>query len=270
MILRFLIRFISDVYCVIRGWIWKAGLRSSHRLQVLPDKSFTFTHYGDITRLLFEQQHLVKMGKSFETDVLQIFVGLIKPGFVILDIGANVGLYSLLGSELVGSEGRILAFEPEPNTYAALLKNLSVNRIHNVSALPMALSDSNGLVELAVPEEVKAKFEYGDSYLSMKPADANKSTAPIPCRRLDEVLEEMNILKVDVVKINVEGAEYLCLSGAKGLLNGVHKPVILLECDEVLSRRFGYSVFDTLLLLHKCGFSCEQIDLHQWIARPSS
>lgn len=270
MILRFFIRFISDVYSVFRRLQWKTGYRSSHRLQVLPGKRFSFTHYGDITRLLFEQQHLVSIGKSFEADILQVFVGLIRPGSVILDIGANVGLYSLLGSELVGSEGRILAFEPEPNTYAALLKNLSVNRIHNVSALPMALSDSNGLVELAVPEEVKAKFEYGDSYLSMKPADADKSTAPIPCRRLDDVLEELNILKVDVIKIDVEGAEYLCLSGANRLLNGVHKPVILLECDEVLSQRFGYSVFNTLLLLHKCGFSCEQIDLHQWIARPSS
>ena len=117
---------------------------------------------------MFEQQHLVSIGKSFEADILQVFVGLIRPGSVILDIGANVGLYSLLGSELVGPEGRILAFEPEPNTHAVLLKNLSANRIKNVTALPMALSDRNGMVELAVPEVVKARFEYGDSYLPMQ------------------------------------------------------------------------------------------------------
>lgn len=270
MILRFFIRFISDVYSVFRGLLWKSGYRSSHRLQVLPGKRFSFKHYGDITRLLFEQQHLVSIGKSFEADILQVFVGLIRPGSVILDIGANVGLYSLLGSELTGPGGRILAFEPEPNTCAALKKNLSLNGINNVTTLPMALSDRNGMVELVVPEEVKAKFEYGDSYLSMKQTDADKSPAAIPCRRLDEVLEEMNILNVDVIKIDVEGAEYLCLSGAKRLLKGVHKPVILMECDEVLSRRFGRSVFDTLLLLHQCGYTCEQIGLHQWIARPSS
>ncbi len=270
MILRFFIRFISDVYSVLRRVLWKTGYKSSHHLQVLPGKRFYFTHYGDITRLLFEQQHLVSIGKSFEADILQVFVGLIRPGSVILDIGANVGLYSLLGSELVGPEGRILSFEPEPNTYEVLLKNLSVNRINNVSALPMALSERNGMVVLAVPEEVKAKFEYGDSYLSMKPADDDKSPAAIPCRRLDEVLVEMNIAKVDVIKLDVEGAEYLCLCGAERLLKGVQKPVILLECDEILSRRFGHSVFDTLLLLHQHGYACEQIGLHQWIARPSN
>ena len=270
MILRFFIRFISDVYCTIRGRIWKAGLRSSHHLQVLPGRSFTFTHYGDITRLLFEQQHLVSIGKSFETDVLQIYAGLIRPGSVVLDIGANIGLYSLLGSEMVGPKGRILAFEPEPNTHAVLLKNLSANRIKNVTALPMALSDRNGIVELAVPVVVKARFEYGDSYLSMNPSATEGSSNAIPCRRLDEVLEEMNISKVDLIKIDVEGAEYLCLSGAERLLQEDHKPIILLECDEILSRRFGHSVFDTLLLLHQHGYECEQIGLHQWIARPRS
>lgn len=270
MILRFFIRFISDVYCTIRGWIWKAGLSRSHRLQVLPGKHFTFIHYGDITRLLFEQQHLVSIGRSFETDVLKIFVGLIKPGSVILDIGANVGLYSLLGSEMVGPAGRILAFEPEPATHAALLKNLNINGIDNVTALPMALSDRNGMVELSVPEEVKARYEFGDSYLSMNPAADEGSRNAIPCRRLDEVLEEMNLTKVDLIKIDVEGAEYLCLSGADRLLQGDHKPIILMECDEILSRRFGHSVFDTLFLLHQHGYQSEQIGLHQWIARPRS
>lgn len=270
MILRFLIRFISDVYCTFRGMLWKSGYRSSHRLNVLPDRHFTFTHYGDITRLLFEQQHLVNIGKSFESDILQIFVGLIKPGSVILDIGANVGLYSLLGSEMIGPAGKILAFEPEPATHAALLENLSVNRIENVTALPIALSDKNGTVALSVPEEVKAKFEFGDSYLSMDPAATDGSRNAIHCRRLDEILEEMNLLKVDLIKIDVEGAEYLCLSGAERLLQGEHKPIILLECDEILSRRFGHSVFDTLLFLHQHGYECEQIGLHQWIARPRS
>jgi FkbM family methyltransferase len=134
----------------------------------------------------------------------------------------------------------------------------------------MALSDRNGMVELAVPEVVKARFEYGDSYLSMNPSATEGSSNAIPCRRLDEVLEEMNISKLDLIKIDVEGAEYLCLSGAERLLQEDHKPIILLECDEILSRRFGHSVFDTLLLLHQHGYECEQIGLHQWIARPRS
>lgn len=252
------------------GWVWKVGLSNSHQLKVLPGKYFTFTHYGDITRLLFEQQHLVSIGRSFETDVLRIYAGLIKPGSVILDIGANVGLYSLLGAEKAGPTGRILAFEPEPTTHAALLKNLTLNHIDHVTALPLALSDRNGQVELSVPEEVKAKYEFGDSYLSMNPAATDGSLHTIPCRRLDDVLEEMNISKVDLIKIDVEGAEYLCLSGAERLLQGDHKPIILMECDEILSKRFGHSVFDTLLLLHQHGYESEQIGLHQWIARPRS
>jgi FkbM family methyltransferase len=252
------------------GWVWRVDLRKSHRLAVLPGRRFNFRHYGDITRILYEQQHLVRFGKSFEADILKRYVDLLRPGSVVLDIGANIGLYSLLGSETIEKAGKILAFEPEPLTYQALLRNLKLNKSDNVKTFPIALSDHQGRIRLSVPTEVRAQYSYGDSYLSIDPAKHDDPAAPIECRRLDDVLADEGIDHVDLIKIDVEGAEHLCLKGAERLLSGSSKPVILMECDETLSRRFGYSVFDTLLLLHKHGYACEQIGVHQWMARPVS
>lgn len=269
MVIRFLLRFISDLLCMLRGVLWRIDIRKIHRLSVLPGKRYTFAHYGDITRMLYEQQHLVKFGKSFEADVLQRFLELIRPGSVILDIGANVGLFSLVGSEGTGPNGKILAFEPQPLTHATLLRNLSLNGAGNVRTFPIALSDQPGRIRLSVPKEVRATYSYGDSYLSIDPSAHDDPMAQIECKRLDDVLAEQGIDRVDLIKIDVEGAEYLCLKGATRLLDSQHKPVILMECDETLCRRFGLSVFDTLLLLHQYGYACEQVGVHQWIARPA-
>jgi FkbM family methyltransferase len=253
---------------MLKGVLWRIDIRKIHRLSVSPGKRYIFAHYGDITRMLYEQQHLVKFGKSFEADVLKRYLEMIKPDSIVLDIGANVGLFSLVGAEATGLGGKILAFEPEPLTYATLIQNLSLNGVENVRALPFALSDRSGKIRLSVPKEVRATYSYGDSYLSINPLANDDPTAQIECKRLDDVLAEQGIDRVDLIKIDVEGAEHLCLKGAERLLSGSSKPIILMECDETLSRRFGYSVFDTLLLLHNYGYACEQVGVHQWIARP--
>jgi FkbM family methyltransferase len=143
-----------------------------------------------------------------------------------------------------------------------------LNKAENVSTFPIALSDRQGKIRLSVPTEVRAQYSYGDSYLSMDPSKHDDPASPIECRRLDDVLADAGIDHVDLIKIDVEGSEHLCLKGAERLLSGSSKPIILMECDETLSRRFGYSVFDTLLLLHNYGYACEQIGVHQWMARP--
>jgi FkbM family methyltransferase len=269
MVIRFLLRFISDLLSALMGLRWRIDFRKNHRLEVLPGKRYNFAHYGDITRMLYEQQHLVRFGKSFEADILKRFLELIRPGSVILDIGANVGLFSLVGAEAAGANGKILGFEPNPVTYATLLRNLSLNDVGNVRTFPIALSDHQGRIRLSVPKEVRAQFSYGDSYLSIDPSVNDDPTAQIECKRLDDVLADQGIDRVDLIKIDVEGAEHLCLKGAERLLSDSSKPIILMECDETLSRRFGYSVFDTLLLLHQYGYDCEQVGVHQWIARPA-
>jgi FkbM family methyltransferase len=195
----------------------------------------------------------------------------LKPGDRVLDIGANVGLYSLLGSQVVGSSGRIFAFEPNPKTFGVLLQNLEFNGCVNVNCAQIALSNRSGKVSLAIPDEVQAKYAYGDSYLSMYPEESkNKGLGGVTCMELDVFLKENGVDFVDIIKIDVEGAEMLCFEGAKLLLSGSSKPVIIMECDEVLCRRFGYSVFDTLKFLDGFGYVFEQFDVHQWIAIPKA
>jgi FkbM family methyltransferase len=271
MILRSLLKFISDAFVSLKEMFWTLGIVGKHWIRVLPGYRYRFLHFGDVTKLLYAHQHLVPFRKSFEYSTLNRFVSLLKPGDRVLDIGANVGLYSLLGSQVVGSSGRIFAFEPNPKTFGVLLQNLEFNGCVNVNCAQIALSNRSGKVSLAIPDEVQAKYAYGDSYLSMYPEESkNKGLGGVTCMELDVFLKENGVDFVDIIKIDVEGAEMLCFEGAKLLLSGSSKPVIIMECDEVLCRRFGYSVFDTLKFLDGFGYVFEQFDVHQWIAIPKA
>ena len=271
MIMRSFLKFISDAFVSLKELFWALGISGKHWIRVLPGYGYSFVHFGDVTKLLYAHQHLVPFRKSFEYSTLSRFVSLLKPGDRVLDIGANVGLYSLLGSQIVGSSGRIFAFEPNPKTCGVLRQNLELNGCANVDCAQVALSNKSGTVSLAIPDEVQAKYAYGDSYLSMYPEESkNGEVGGVPCMKLDVFLKENGIDYVDVIKIDVEGAEMLCFEGAKLLLSSSVKPVIIMECDEVLCRRFGYSVFDTLKFLDGFGYVFEQFDVHQWIATPKT
>ena len=230
--------------------------------------AFRFARYGDVARLLYMQSHLVRFGKSFETGLLDLFSERVFPGATVIDVGANVGMYSMVASRLVGPQGTVLAYEPDPLTFRILRQNLEKNGCTNVQAFPLALSDRAGRVRLSVPDAVQASYVYGDSYRSMTPVEDGASDS-IECVPLDVHLAGLGIQRADVMKVDVEGAELACLKGASALLSGDGRPFMLVECDEALCRRFGNNVFSTLSYLEQKGYVPEQIAAHDWVAHPS-
>jgi FkbM family methyltransferase len=259
-------RFASEVWSSVKGLHWDMGLRSSFEIPVRKGMRFRFERYGDVARMLYMQSHLVRLGKSFETGMLDLFCSYLSPGATVIDVGANVGMYSMAASRLVGPQGLVLAYEPDPVTFEVLTRNLAMNGCDNVRAFPYALSDREGLVDLSVPAAVKAGYVYGDAYRSMRKLE--DGAAGIRAVSLDTHLEELGIAAADVMKIDVEGAELPCLRGAMVLLSGKGAPTILVECDEALCREFGNAVFDTLALLDGRGYVIRQLELHDWLALP--
>jgi FkbM family methyltransferase len=236
---------------------WSLG-GSTHRIQIIKNQWFTVKHYGIIAEVLFTEQHLIGTNQAFETKTLDRFSKLVKPNDTVLDIGANIGMFSLLGSRLVGDNGRIIAFEPSRKTFDILNENLKLNNCKNVETVQLALGDTEGSIFLGEVENDALNF-----------IDKNqKSGEEVALKLLDNYLQENKINKIDFIKIDIEGAEFLCFKGATEMLKN-HRPTIIMECNENWCHRFGYSVFELLNFLSQFDYRFENYDDNQWLCFPN-
>ncbi len=182
---------------------------------------------------------------QFETGELNFVCQFLRPGMVVLDIGANHGLYTLLASKRVGPTGKIIAFEPSLRERKALRLHLVLNRCQNVIVQDLALGNESGECQLYVVEDRAA----GCNSLRPPVVDAKTSLASVRVARLDEVLLSQNIDRVDFIKLDVEGAELDVLKGALRLLRTVPRPVLLVEVYDIRTQPWGYKARDIVEFL---------------------
>lgn len=144
----------------------------------------------------------------------------LKPGMVAIDVGANVGRHMLTMSRLVGDRGHVYAFEPNSENCRALMLTIRENALSNVELIPVALSDRTGAVAFTQAIGGNGSFLY---FIEDPLLHPNCSVVPtIPLDRL------IAPARLDFIKIDVEGAEHLVVSGAMGLIEQ-HRPVIVAE-----------------------------------------
>jgi FkbM family methyltransferase len=167
----------------------------------------------------------MQIGKnSFKTTELeyQLLANWIRTGDWVLDIGANVGHYSLRLSELCGDSGRVLAFEPVPLTFDLLASNVSKARYQNVTIFNVAVSNQTEIIRMNVPQdglEVKSRLNYYRSHVTSL-GDLNILSISI---------DSLNICHtVRLVKIDVEGHEIYVLQGMQQLLKRDF-PILIVE-----------------------------------------
>lgn len=176
-------------------------------------------------------QHIFATGE-FEPEVVAIVSSLIKPGSCAIDIGANVGYFSLLFAQLAGPFGKVIAFEPQPDVHARLLQNLSLNPRLTVSMRSEAVSDSQGYVAFYCGSDDHS----GIASLRAR-ADA-AAVVNVTTARLDDILNFDN--RIDLVKIDVEGAEHRVIDGMEYILDRWH-PDLLVEVSDCYLREVGSS-----------------------------
>jgi FkbM family methyltransferase len=162
----------------------------------------------------FIARKLVLYGGYEEKDI-ELLCSLVKPGDHVLDIGANIGLYSLYLSRAVGRTGRVIAVEPDPDNLSLLHKNLEANSCENVTVIPCAFGVESGYRELFQREDNRGNLSFAD-------LGGTGCSVSISVRRGEEVVAELKS-RPTAAKIDVEGAEPLVLSGL-----GTRKPDILL------------------------------------------
>jgi FkbM family methyltransferase len=148
------------------------------------------------------------------------------PGTWVLDIGANVGFFTLMLSRAVGAQGKVIAVEAIPATFAVLKLNLELNAIGNVDAMNMAASDRYAELEFRVPRYGPSMASY---YWHREAPDVER--VRVQAVPLDG-LEALRGKKVSFVKIDVEGAEGDVLQGMRAILDE-SRPVVFIECSEI-------------------------------------
>jgi FkbM family methyltransferase len=170
---------------------------------------------------------------------------------IFADIGANIGLHTLEAARAVGPSGKVFSFEPAPETLVALRANLALNGVRHAEVFPVAVMDRPGPVRL--------HLNRGNGSLnSIFPDEETSESIEVPGLPLDEALAGRD--RVDVVKIDAEGAEFLILHGMTNVLARNPNIVLLLEFASEHLSRAGVNGLEYLAYLRSLGFRIRRID----------
>jgi FkbM family methyltransferase len=171
----------------------------------------------------------------------------LQPGMTVVDVGANVGYYTMLAASIVGEAGRVCAIEPSPDLYRCLEKNVKANCIPQVQTVPIALGDADGDLNLYVPKH------RGNNTPTMI-ANAGGRPVRVRVRTLDQFMNESSLHKIDLLKIDVEGYEARVLAGAKQALSSGKIGSVLCEFNDYWLQQAGSSARQLWTLLTAAGF----------------
>jgi FkbM family methyltransferase len=225
--------FISALFDIffhsISGWAYNPKMLFSGVYEIKPYRILIYERGGT--------EDLYCALPRREGDMHDFILDNLKLGDVFVDVGANVGYYTILASKLVGANGKVFAVEPVPQTVRVLKFNIKLNRLKNVTVIDKAAWNSYDRLKMRV-----MFGEFGCASFFRDGVEVEVDAIP-----LDEVL--VNVPKIKLIKVDVEGAEYEVLQGLRQTLTRTEW--VILE----LSRKVG----ECLKLLKECGFTCEKM-----------
>lgn len=155
-----------------------------------------------------------------EDDVHRAILEPLRPGDVFVDVGANIGYYSILASRAVGPRGRVIAVEPVPSTFHQLQANIRTNRCENITPLDCSVWSTAGVLTLEVTEN-----SYGEAHV-VQPDGLTPVIGPVPARTLDEICRPLPHIRL--IKLDIEDSELEALTGAPETLDKTDRLVV--EC----------------------------------------
>jgi FkbM family methyltransferase len=156
--------------------------------------------------------------EEFETALVK---KLVKEGDMVLDIGANIGYYTLLMASIVGTKGKVYAFEPDPANYELLRKNVILNSYHNIILINKAIMDRTGFVEFFLSEDNNADHKIFEGVRGEKHIKVEKIS-------IDKYFSKPNT-KIDFIKMDIQGAEGYAFRGMRALLKANRNIKIVTE-----------------------------------------
>jgi FkbM family methyltransferase len=178
--------------------------------------------------------HWLFTGADFEPHVVSLFLKTLKKGDNVLDIGANIGYFSLIASRIVGEKGRVYAFEPTPATIQKLQKNIQLNKLSNIRVYQKAVSETNSTAVFKIPSDVVKN----SGRASFRDIEENYTMAEVETIQLDSILNELQ--PIQLIKMDIEGAEAMALNGMAQLIER-DQPLFIMELSDYYLKQLGSS-----------------------------
>ncbi len=225
------------------------------------DKKMMHTLQKDIQINLYEDSVLSRLifEGGFEKDELEFITNFLKKGDHFIDIGTNIGLFSIIAAHVVGPTGKVTGFEPSPKTFSRLVENLALTPYKNYEVRNIGISDTKGYLNLNLCED---GFDAWDSFADSSSTNAVK----VPVSTLDDELAGTDMNKIALVKIDVEGWEKFVLLGAQQFLTN-YSPTLLIEFTEQNAQAAGYDIGEIYDIMVKWGY--QWYEIHNGVLLPS-
>ena len=222
---------------------------------VLDDDTFAFKIDFDLNdphqKIIFD---CYNEGRCYEPDITAVMLRAIKPGDFVIDVGANIGVFTLLMAKLVGPEGKVLAFEPDPDNFAALRRNIELNGLENVDASQVPVWCGAEEVPFYKCLDNGGGHAIWDSGLYIG-NELTRAEALPPAKVLATTLEQEIATvgrRCSFIKIDTEGTDEKILEGL-----GAHRPdFIIAESNPFGASQFGCSNDTMRKLMAGYGYDC--------------
>lgn len=195
-----------------------------------------------------------KWARYFENDYEKENVAFLtktcKPGMTVIDIGAHLGLMSVIIAKLVGEKGKVFAFEPTPKTFLILKKIISLNNFNSIIfPFNKAASNFTGTVDFFVDEN-----EGSNANSLVNRSDKSRTSQKTEVDTLDNIVGRLKLEKLDLIKIDAEGSELDVMNGAKYIIEK-YKPIIILAIHPPLIKNNGQRTEDIFDLIGSIGYT---------------
>ena len=239
-------------------WLMTHGaipvLERSSGFKTMPDDPFWF--------------RLELLTNRHETETIAQLDQLAAPGMTMLDIGAHVGYYSRRYAKALGSNGRIFAFEPHPRTFATLQHN--VKKLPQVTAVQLALAEKEGTAELHdyLMMSASGSLHYDESMVELQKSQTQQTdiaprigqtftaqTFTVRTMPVDDFLAAQGVKQVDLVKMDIEGAEIGALRGMQRTIANSANLVLVMEYNPQALKAFGHDPIAALNEVRSFGFN---------------
>lgn len=241
-----------------RKWLWENWIRKyllwrSLNFSVSADFGAKFNiNISDII-----QSYIYFFG-TWEPTISSYLMSNLRPGDIFVDVGANIGYYSLLASHCVGPRGRVFAFEASPSIYSLLQKNLEANSATNVTAQNVAVVDERRQLSIFLaPGRNIGQSTTIPQIAAQIDATFEATVAGFP---LGDLIDVATFRAMRFIKIDVEGAEWIVVKGIQPILGLLSDEAeILIEINSVAAEKMGGSADELLDIFRRAGFSAYEI-----------
>jgi len=194
----------------------------------------------------------------FEEQILLAIERMLGPGMTFVDVGANIGVHTVVTSKLVGQSGSVISFEPGQQARARLKQNIALNQLSNITVHSCALGRESGTATLYTINK------RNDGQCTLVSDGTSCRTEMVDVMTLDSVIHESDVSRGCVLKIDVEGGEMDVFEGGKNFIREARPKAIFVECIDSYLKRFGSSSAELLEWLWSAGYVTKALIRGSW------